>query len=624
MMHIVALDFESYYSSDYGLKAYTTEAYIRDPQFEVIGVSIMVDDGGAQWFSGTKKEVRTWLLKQCDWSDSLLLCHNCAFDAAILNWVLGIRPKGYLDTLSMANALHGINESVSLKSLAERYSLPAKGTEVLNALGKRRADFTPEDLEAYGSYCMMDTWLCRTLFDIMAPHFTKEELKAIDITIRMFAEPVLELDMPLLQRHLINTREAQKASMTALCIALDLPGDEVGLRKILMSDAKFAGLLGKLGCEVPTKISPTTGKETYAFAKTDEEFTALLDDEDPLIQAAVAARLGNKSTIEETRTQAFIEIAERGSFPFPIKYSGANVSHRWSGFDVNVQNLPRGGALRGAIKAPKGYKIVAADLSAIELRLGLYMACQDDKVALIASGVDLYMDIAAGIFGQTYAEIEALGKKSKERATGKVVQLSSIYGTGAAKLRSTLRIQGKVKFPETATQAMTDLYRGDYTRVVDSWNEGRDVLDSIYHGSNYGEYLRPGILQVTKEGIMKPSGLLLTYPDLRWTKDPKDGKMGYTYEQKRKKRDRVYGSKCFQRCIQSLARDIICEHMLKIDKRYLVVGTVHDEIICLVAEDEVKEAEAFMLEVMRTPPSWCPGLPLDAEVASGDNYGEAK
>lgn len=100
--------------------------------------------------------------------------------------------------------------------------------------------------------------------------------------------------------------------------------------------------------------------------------------------------------------------------------------------------------------------------------------------------------------------------------------------------------------------------------------------------------------------------------------------MGYTYEQKRKSRDRVYGSKNFQRDIQSLARDIICEHMLKIDQRYLVVGTVHDEIICCVAEDEVNDAEQFMLEVMRTAPSWCPDLPLDAEVASGDNYGECK
>jgi DNA polymerase len=290
----------------------------------------------------------------------------------------------------------------------------------------------------------------------------------------------------------------------------------------------------------------------------------------------------------------------------------------------NCQNLPRGGKLRQAIKALPGYKIVAADLSNIELRLGLYMAMQDDKIDLIRAGRDLYMDIGVPIFGKTYEEIEALGKKSRERTTGKVVQLSSIYGTGAKKLRSTLRIQGKVKFTDQETQVMTDLYRGDYMAVVQAWSDGKDVLDDLYHGNDHGDFLRPGILRVDKEGIWKPSGLLLAYPDLRWTKDPKDGKMGYTYEQKRKTRDRVYSSRVFQRCIQSLARDIICEHMLKIDKRYLVVGTVHDEIICLVAEDEVEDAEKFMLQVMRTPPAWAPDLPLDAGVSSGDNYSEAK
>ena len=137
------------------------------------------------------------------------------------------------------------------------------------------------------------------------------------------------------------------------------------------------------------------------------------------------------------------------------------------------------------------------------------------------------------------------------------------------------------------------------------------------------EYLRPGILQVTKDGIVKPNGLVLEYPDLRWSKD-QDGKMGYTYAQKRNMRDRVYGSKVYQRCIQSLARDIIAEHLLKIDKMYWVAGIVHDEVICVVADNEVEQAQEFILEVMRIPPIWAPGLPLDAEIGFGDNYGGAK
>ena len=620
-MNIITLDFESYYSKkDFSLSKMATEAYIRDPQFEVIGVSVMVNGGAPGWFSGTRKETRAFLL-QFPWENSLLLAHNCHFDGAILNWHFGIKPKGYLDTLSMANALHGINQSVSLKSLAEHYQLQAKGTEVNDADGKRRVDFNKVDLAAYGEYCKLDTWLCQTLFDLMAPRFSKAELKAISATVRMFCEPVLELDLPLLEQHLIDVREEQANSLDRLATALGLDGGDV--KTTLMSNPKFAELLKYLGVDPPTKISPTTGKEAYAFAKTDEEFTTLLEHENLTVQAAVAARLGNKTTIEESRTLAFIGVAQRGMFPFPLKYSGAAVTHRWSGFDYNVQNMGRTSVLRQSIRAPKGYKIVAADLSNIELRLGLWLAGQDDKVQLIAEGRDLYMDIASVIFGKTYEEVEALGKKSRERTVGKVVSLASIYGTGAAKLKDTIRIIGRLKVDQDEAQRMTDIYRGTYTDVTAAWAQGKEVLDAIYHKQHHGDYLRDGILQVTEEGIMKPSGMLLTYPDLRWTQD-KEGKIGYTYEQKRKMRDRVYPSKVFQRATQSLARDIICEHMLAIDKRYHVVGTVHDEIICVVAEEEVEDAKAFMLGVMRTAPVYCPGLPLDAEVAAGDNYKDAK
>src|SRR5690606_22698569 len=147
--------------------------------------------------------------------------------------------------------------------------------------------------------------------------------------------------------------------------------NEETLKKQLMSNEQFAQLLRENGVEPPTKISPKTGKVTYAFAKTDEDFTILEDHPNPTIQALYAARMGFKSTIAITRTEAFLGIAERGTFPFPLKYSGASVTHRWSGFDVNPQNLSRidpdnpkpSDALRKAIIAPPGYKIVVADLS---------------------------------------------------------------------------------------------------------------------------------------------------------------------------------------------------------------------------------------------------------------------
>ena len=150
---------------------------------------------------------------------------------------------------------------------------------------------------------------------------------------------------------------------------------------LFRSNPKFAELLIEQGVTPPTKISATTGKETYAFAKTDEGFKELLEHDNPYVQALASARIGNKSTIEETRTENFIQIANRGKLPVPLKYAGAVVSHRWSGVDgINLQNLPRTSELRRAICAPVGYKLVASDLSNIELRLAYWFAQSHGKI----------------------------------------------------------------------------------------------------------------------------------------------------------------------------------------------------------------------------------------------------
>ena len=137
------------------------------------------------------------------------------------------------------------------------------------------------------------------------------------------------------------------------------------------------------------------------------------------------------------------------------------------------------------------------------------------------------------------------------------------------------------------------------------------------------EFLRDGIIQVTRQGLVKPGGLVLAYPDLKRSKN-QEGYQEYSYAQKRGQRDKVYGSKVYQRCIQSLARDIIGDMVLELDKLFGVVLQVHDEIVCIVPEAEAENAKAKMLEVMSTPRDWYFDLPLAAEAGYGRSYGEAK
>ena len=142
-MDIVTIDFETYYDRDYSLSKITTEAYVRHPGFEVIGVGVKVNDGPVDTYTGDNPGK---FLKSLDYSDKAILCHNTLFDGAILSWHFGINPKLWLDTLSMARPTHQSTVGGSLKALSQHYELGQKGTEVINALGKRRADFTPSEM----------------------------------------------------------------------------------------------------------------------------------------------------------------------------------------------------------------------------------------------------------------------------------------------------------------------------------------------------------------------------------------------------------------------------------------------------------------------------------------------
>jgi len=313
-MDILVLDFESFFDRNFSLSKITTEEYIRSPLFETIGVAVKRNDEPAVWFSGDFAETKKWL-RQWDIPNNAVCAQNAHFDVAILNWVYGLRPARILDTLSMANVLHGVNESCSLANLAKLYGIGEKGTEVLNALGKRRLDFTPDELVSYGEYCKNDVNLTHTLMHFMVPQFPKKELKLIDLTVRMFTEPKLVVDKNILSKALHQMGVDRRSLMFNLMKELGVKSEET-LQKQLMSNEKFALLLKENGVEPPKKISPTTGKETFAFAKTDEEFTALEDHPNPTIQALFAARMGFKSTIGISRTEAFLGISERGTFPF--------------------------------------------------------------------------------------------------------------------------------------------------------------------------------------------------------------------------------------------------------------------------------------------------------------------
>jgi DNA polymerase I-like protein with 3'-5' exonuclease and polymerase domains len=618
-MDIVTIDFETYYDSEYSLSKMTTEEYIRDERFEVVGVAIKVNDKEVDWYSG--KDVAGFL-NAIDYSDKAILCHNTVFDGAILSWHYGIKPKFWFDTLSMARPLHNMTVGGSLKALTTYYKLGQKGDEVLRTLGMRRKDFTPEQLQAYAEYCMMDVDLTYKLFKTMAKGFPKEELLVIDQTIRMYTEPKLVLDPVVLDAHLAAIHERKEKLLAKL-------GGEERAKKFLMSNNKFADLLRAFGVEPPMKTSPTTGKQTYAFAKNDTEFTSLLEHSNPAVQIVVEARLGTKSTIEETRTKRFLEISERGPLPIMLNYYGAHTGRFSGGDKVNLQNLPRGGALRKALAAPDGHVVVACDSSQIEARLVAYLAGQDDLVQSFREGRDVYSEFASDVYNKPVSKADKV-----ERHVGKTCILGLGYGMGAAKFQHSLATGFiSVKVEDHEAQQIVTLYRNKYHRIQAFWNRCNHALNGLAAGES-GDMC--DLVKYDAEGIVLPNGLRIRYPALRrstngfeYINDPR------VYRKFIKERvmggdapdltwTKIYGGKVVENITQAVARIVVSEQMAKIGRRYPVALQVHDEIVCVVPEEQADACKDYMVSVMSTPPKWAPDLPVACEADVGPNYGEAK
>lgn len=321
-MVLVTLDFETYYDrKTYSLSRMTTEEYLNDPRFQIIGVSVKLGNTSPKWVSfGTEQEYAQYLayLKDC-----CVVFHNGRFDASILSWRLGIKPRFLFDTMLMSRAKWGMTVRHDLGALSERLGTGVKGKEVHDANGLRLEDFAPAQLRQYGDYCDNDVALTHANALKMLVDFPRTELRRIDLTLRMYTQPVLTLNKDKIRRE-ITLEEERKAALMAKLDGMAESGD-------LTSNDKFAELLRTLGVDPPTKISEKKSKtagetvRTWAFAKGDADFKALLKHEDELVVAAVEARMGHKSTQKATRAQRFLGIAERmGVLPVPLEYYKAH------------------------------------------------------------------------------------------------------------------------------------------------------------------------------------------------------------------------------------------------------------------------------------------------------------
>jgi len=658
----VFLDFESFWDVGHSLTKMSPIKYVMHPDTEIISVAAKVSKYPTDVIFGEDTVRKS--LQAIDWSDKFVIAHNMSgFDSMICAWRMGIRPAMWGCTLAMAAPHHANTTGLSLAKLVEHYAdeLRAMGispvkdaTALVQTKGKHLKDFTAAELAAMETYNRTDTEQCAGLFRILMKKTPIDELRLIDMTIRMLVSSPFEVDSDALTKALAEEKARKRRTLVSLCEAIDganpqwqelreagwtddnitaLTGDEVpeeAVRKMLASANKFAEFLDGQGVDVPHKVSPTTGRMTYALAKTDEAFLELQEHPNELVAAAVQARLGTKSTILESRIEAFLTAGEAtgGTLPVPLKYYGGHTG-RWSGWAYNPQNLPRidpdkpalSDVLRKSIKAPKGYKVVVSDLSGIELRVNHFLWKVPSSMALYGADpakADLYKDFASKLYEVLVEEVT-----KAQRQVGKVSHLGLGFGAGAPTFAKVAKLMAKIVLSEEEAQKIVQAWRAEYQEIVLGWKKCQALFPAIERGVLLS--VDPwGLCHTTKDKIVLPSGRYLSYPDMRQVVTD-DGKKSWKYGAGRNERF-LTGGKADENIVQAIARDVIAGHALEFykDSKFRPALKVHDELVYVVPEKEAEPALERLNQIMRTPPKWWPELVLWSEGDIANSYGDAK
>jgi len=588
------LDLETTFSSEHTLRKMSIEEYVRHPKFEVIGCGVRnaADSGKAKWLYGAY--LTSWVREVAP--NAKLICHHAQFDLFVLNHVYGVKPAFIYDTLSMTRAVYQTWAKHSLEACAATLALGAPKSVPYNefrGLTRDEIEDKPGLMDTIADGCLHDVDLTHALFQHLLPFMPEKELELIDANVRLFTEPVL-LGAVALLREAVNDAVAARTTKR----------DAMGLTDaVLRSDAKFATLLRGAGCTPPTKISPRTGKEAFAFAKGDEAFLALKEHPDERVRDLVEARIAVKTSIHETRAGRLLSVAQRGAIPVYLKYYGAHTGRFSGGDKCNLQNLPRGSKLRSGLLAPPECTLVWGDLSQIECRLTAWLSGCETLLGAFREGRDVYSEFGTAAFG---AEVSKT-VNPELRFFAKTTVLGAGYGLGKERFAHFLKIQGK-QIDRMTSDLLIDKFREVYREIPQLWRALDNVLAMMARVPD-GEVML-GPCCVAGKQILLPNGMWLDYTQQDF--------------------DKTWGGALTENLIQALARIVVTDAWLTVDHEFTnlpgsrVVLTVHDELVCCVPLEYRDEALTVLGAALTQPVRWAPDLPLACELYYGQRYDKSE
>jgi len=631
-MRTCYFDFET--RSECDIRKAGADVYARHPSTEVLCCAFKIDDGPTQiWhpfgeldYSLTEppkfKELHS--PPKATPKDMEFVAHNATFD--LLIWEHVAVPKYGFPPLPLSQVRDTMAQGcamalpASLAGLGEALRVEQQkydgGSKLIRKMSVPPYEFTPALFAEMMDYCGIDVETMAEIDQHLLP-LQPQERKMWELN------------------HRINQRG----------ISIDFNLIEAIARLNVQADMDLEDMLKPLGLTASNVRSQaqfkawalTHGVEIPSLNK--KELGAMSIEDPVVLQGLELREQVCKSSIKKFDAMSAMSCKDG-------KIRGNHVYHRattgrFAGGGVQVQNMPRpvvddtdalaesilaGGSAEGynapvkdvlasLVRACLVGDFTCADFSSIESRVLFWLADCQKGLDVYRKGDDLYCVTAEGIFGKP------VNKKDNpfERSIGKIAVLACGYQGATKAFKGMCDGYGLAVDEDQQRQAVQG-YRDTYPEVVSFWYDCEQAaLDAIRKEQSVQ---RVGRIAYKYDGkslkCRLPSGRVIHWQEPAIIPGKFDREtIEYSGVNIARKwtRKTTYAGDLAQSATQAVARDLLCEAMLRLDEAgWPIVLHVHDEILA------DGKGEGDFLEIMTQLPDWAEGLPVTGDLWTGGRY----
>lgn len=634
------LDLETYSETPI---AHGTHKYAENA--EVLLVAYAFDDEPVEVMDLTERGSLDSVQMMIDTADKIVI-HNSAFDRTVLRHCGVHMPLDKVEDTMVIALAHGLPGS--LGALCDVLGVPqdkAKdkaGKKLIHLLTKprpknvklRRAtrDTHPEEWAAFIEYARLDVDAMRVVYRLLPDWNRHGSERALWLLDQKINDRGIAIDVELANAAL---RAFQRSSRDLAERTRILTNGAVGS---LTQRGKFLEHL----------------EQTLAFTTPDLKkgtvSTLLQGTLTPEVRELLEIRQQASATSPAKYKVLLKATSADGRLRGTLQFCGASRTGRWGGRLFQPQNLPRpaigklkdealqraidlgidamkldaedllfdnvselcSSAVRGALIAAPGCKLVVSDLSNIEGRVLAWLAGEDWKTEAFKQfdagvGPDLYKLAYAKSFNKKAEDVT-----KDERQIGKVQELALGYQGSVGAFSSMAAIYG-VFLPEDEVKGIVEAWRKAHKAVVSLWYDLERAVKDAIRAPNKRFTVRDLSIGYKDNWlrIKLPSGRYLCYPNAGLNEGTivYEGVNQYT---KKWETIETYGGKLVENVVQAVARDVLASGMFRAEAAgYAVCLHVHDELITETPDTDEYSVDELS-RIMSTNPGWSLGLPLAA------------